>query len=258
MALRYVALGSSFAAGPGIDPILDERAGRSGSNYAHLVARELDLDLVDVTCSGATTDDLLRTAQRVGWRRHVPPQLDAVGPDTDLVTITVGGNDVGYLGSLAGTTNRQRLLDHLTWLPEPLLRRLSPSADELPSGDDARAVSTALVQVVEAVRTRAPDARVLLVPYLTILGSAPTGLPLTGPQDLRLRGIADGLADAFGSAAAAGDAELVPVPAASLDHGLGSAEPWVTGFGRGVSAPFHPNRAGMVAVAALVCAHLRA
>ena len=258
MGLRYVALGSSFAAGPGIDPILDERAGRSASNYPNLVARELGLDLADVTCSGATTDDLLRTPQRVGRRRHVPPQVEAVGSDTDLVTITVGGNDIGYIGTLTSTAYRQHMLRRLTWLPGPLLRRLSPSADRLPSGDDARAVATALVQVVEAVRTRAPDARVLLVPYLTLLGSAPTGLALTGRQDLGLRRIAEGLADGFSSAAGASGAELVPVTVASVDHGLGSADPWVTGFGRAVRAPFHPNRAGMTAVAALVCAHLRA
>jgi len=37
----YVALGSSFASGPGIEPIIDPRCGRSGSNYAHLVAGRL-------------------------------------------------------------------------------------------------------------------------------------------------------------------------------------------------------------------------
>jgi hypothetical protein len=43
----HVALGSSFASGPGIDPILDARCGRSGSNYAHLVAARLGYELVD-------------------------------------------------------------------------------------------------------------------------------------------------------------------------------------------------------------------
>ena len=60
----YVALGSSFASGPGIDPLLDARCGRSGSNYAHLVAERLGYDLVDVTCGGATG-----TTSRPGRRR---------------------------------------------------------------------------------------------------------------------------------------------------------------------------------------------
>ena len=58
---RYVALGSSMAAGPGIRPRADGAplpAGRSARNYPHLVADRLGLDLVDVTYSGATTANL--------------------------------------------------------------------------------------------------------------------------------------------------------------------------------------------------------
>ena len=92
---RYVATGSSFAAGPGISPraaASPRRAGRSSGNYAHLVARALGLDLHDVTYSGATTGDILRPSAA-----GQPAQLDAVTPDTRLVTITAGGNDVGFL-----------------------------------------------------------------------------------------------------------------------------------------------------------------
>ena len=95
---RYVAMGSSFAAGPGLPtrvPGSPRRAGRSSGNYAHLVARALGLDLQDVTYSGATTSDILRPS--AGGQ---PAQLDAVTADTRLVTITAGGNDVGYLPRL--------------------------------------------------------------------------------------------------------------------------------------------------------------
>ena len=95
---RYVAMGSSFAAGPGLPvrvPGSPRRAGRSASNYAHLVARALGLDLHDVTYSGATTGDILRPSAA-----GQPAQLDAVTPATRLVTVTAGGNDVGYLPRL--------------------------------------------------------------------------------------------------------------------------------------------------------------
>lgn len=91
---RYVAMGSSFAAGPGLPsrvPGSPRRAGRSTGNYAHLVARELGLDLHDVTFSGATTSDLLGPSTS-----GQAAQLDAVTPETSLVTITAGGNDVGF------------------------------------------------------------------------------------------------------------------------------------------------------------------
>ncbi len=95
----YVAMGSSFAAGPGIPPLQSSdgasACGRSAVNYPSIVAREIGADLTDVSCSGATTAHVLRDPQ--GAR---PPQIQAVTPDTRLVTITIGGNDVNYLGSI--------------------------------------------------------------------------------------------------------------------------------------------------------------
>ena len=75
MTKRYVALGSSMAAGPGIPPRAKDapwRAGRSAGNYPHLVAQRLGLDLVDVTYSGATTAHVLTDRQN-----GAPPQVDA-------------------------------------------------------------------------------------------------------------------------------------------------------------------------------------
>ena len=74
---RYVALGSSYAAGPGIDPVIDRTAGRSGRNYAHLLAQAPGAELTDATVSGATTATILNTHQRTLGRRH-PPQVRAV------------------------------------------------------------------------------------------------------------------------------------------------------------------------------------
>src|SRR3954469_7795079 len=98
MAGRYVALGSSFAAGPGLGrrmPGSPRRAGRSTINYAHLYAARAGLDLRDVTFTGATAAALLDGQDRAG-----PPQIEAVTADTSLVTLTCGGNDVGYIGRL--------------------------------------------------------------------------------------------------------------------------------------------------------------
>ena len=92
---RYVALGSSMAAGPGIRPGAAGApwgSGRSARNYAHLVADRLNLDLADVTFSGATTAHVLTDRQR-----GAPPQIAALDGSESLVTVTVGGNDVGYV-----------------------------------------------------------------------------------------------------------------------------------------------------------------
>lgn len=58
---RYVSMGSSYAAGPGVgapDPA-SGACTRSQSNYARQVAARRHLDLVDVACSGATTENIL-------------------------------------------------------------------------------------------------------------------------------------------------------------------------------------------------------
>ena len=68
------------------------RAGRSARNYPHLVAERLGLDLVDVTFSGATTANVLTDRQH-----GAPPQIEALDGSEELVTVTIGGNDAGYV-----------------------------------------------------------------------------------------------------------------------------------------------------------------
>jgi DNA-binding transcriptional LysR family regulator len=96
---RYVALGGSMAVGPVIGPRAAEAprwSGRSARNYPHLVAERLNhdlgLDFVDVTFSGATTAHVL-----VDQQRGAPPQIAALDGSETLVTLTIGGNDVGYV-----------------------------------------------------------------------------------------------------------------------------------------------------------------
>src|ERR1700712_4904113 len=96
---EYVALGSSYAAGPGLgDRVANSprRAGRSTRNYAHDLADRLKLRLTDATYSGATI------AQILGREAGATPisQLESVTAETRFVTVTGGGNDLGYIGYL--------------------------------------------------------------------------------------------------------------------------------------------------------------
>jgi lysophospholipase L1-like esterase len=249
----YVALGSSFAAGPGIPPVADAAARRSERNYARLVAGALSLRLVDVTYSGATTGHLLRERQD-----SAPPQIEAVGPDARLVTITVGGNDLGYVGGLIGGGLRGTLAAPVRpvsgWLADRIAGSGAPA-----SAEQVDAVAGALAEVVARVRERAPQARVVLVDYLTLVGEETRpgpGVPLTPARLDHARATAAGLAAAFARAATDSGADLVAASAASAGHAIGSADPWVTGFSlrglRSGPAPFHPTASGMAAVADLV------
>src|SRR5690606_10476488 len=101
--MEYVALGSSYAAGAGIGPLQagsPDRCQRTTNNYASLLAKRLGLQLTDVSCGGAKTEHLL------GPWNELPAQLDAVTGTTRLVTVTVGGNDIDYMGVLFGGSCR--------------------------------------------------------------------------------------------------------------------------------------------------------
>jgi hypothetical protein len=64
---------------------------RSARNHAHLVADAHGLDLVDVTYTNATTANVLAETQH-----GAPPQISVMAGSESLVTVTIGGNDVGY------------------------------------------------------------------------------------------------------------------------------------------------------------------
>jgi lysophospholipase L1-like esterase len=96
---QYVALGDSYSAADGNPPFIaptDNNGGdgcdRSESKaYPELLAADLDFRLsAFVACSGATSDDIY-----VGLNGE-PSQLDSLNADTDIVTVTSGGNDAGF------------------------------------------------------------------------------------------------------------------------------------------------------------------
>jgi lysophospholipase L1-like esterase len=245
MTARYVALGSSMAAGPGIRPSAPGApfgAGRSARNYAHLVAQQLDLDLVDVTFSGATTAHVLTERQR-----GAPPQVEALDGSEELVTITIGGNDVGYVPLLMAATlpRLARVLPAIGALFDRNAREQALDA----VGDSLRAVGT-------AVRRRSQRARVVFVDYLTLL--PPAGLPaapLSAAEAELGRHVGARLEEATAAAAEETGCQVVRAGQASRNHHPWSADPWTVGAGWPVPwrpAPFHPNAAGMRAVADLI------
>jgi lysophospholipase L1-like esterase len=272
MTGRYVALGSSMAAGPGIRPRAPGapfRSGRSARNYAHLVAEQLNLDLVDVTFSGATTTHVLAERQR-----GAPPQICALDGSEELVTITIGGNDVGYvpllmvsalLGSIARLSPASRRYRHPGMSDDADCRRagrarLLPVIAALLDRDGREQAlgqaGESLRAVGAAVRRRAPRARVVFADYLTLL--PPAGVPAAplsvANADLG-RYVGARLEELTAAAAEATGCELVRAGQASRDHHGWSTDPWAVGAGWPLPwcpVPFHPNAAGMRAVAGLI------
>jgi lysophospholipase L1-like esterase len=257
---HLVALGSSFAAGPGIEPIVERAARRSGRNYPHLLAERLGAELTDRTVCGATTATILSEPQVTGRGVRFAPQLDGLPADADLITITAGGNDLGYAAGLlrAGYAGWLQRLPPLRPIGRAYGRNAVPPAGPA----DVERATAGLADIVTAARQRAPAARVVLVDYLTVFGADPVPrriATLSAEHVLAFRRIADQLAGSFAAAAHRTGADLVAASTLSLTHALGSPQPWVTGFAPAMRAvPFHPNAAGMQAVADAIYQHLSA
>lgn len=239
-----------MAAGPGIAPRAagsPRPAGRSARNYPHLVAAALGHELVDVTYSGATTAHVLSESQR-----GAPPQIHALDGSETLVTVTIGGNDAGYVPMLFAAC-LPRPLQRLPLLGARLRDLLDPAARYLALA----ATGSALVEVGREIRRRAPQATVLFVDYLTLLPAAGAAPPLRD-ADLTLgRHIAATLEQLTADAAQATGCGLVSAAEASRDHHAWSGRPWTTRPALpipGRPAPLHPNADGMRAVADLVVA----
>jgi len=242
-----------MAAGPGLWPRAPGsplRALRSAGNYPHLVAEQFGLDLVDVTYSGATTANVLSQPQN-----GAPPQVAALDGTEEVVTITIGGNDVGYVPMLVAAT----LPSALRALPVigPKLRALlDPGARE----NALERVAASLREVGAAVRRRSPQATVVFVDYLTLLPPPEAAdQPLPADVAARARRVGSRLAALTAAAARETGCEIVAASHASRDHHPWSPDPWTTGQGLFLPwrpAPFHPTAAGMAAVAALVLARL--
>ncbi|ORJ61083.1 hydrolase [Mycobacterium simiae] len=241
-----------MAAGPGIRPQAPDAprwSGRSARNYPHLVAERMNFALVDVTFSGATTAHILAERQH-----DAPPQITALDGSEDLVTVTIGGNDVGYVPLLMAAA-----------LPRPARRlpvlggRIAGLLDRDARDRELADVFDSLCAIGNAVRHRAPGARVLFVDYLTMLPPAGIAAPPLSDADADIgRHVAGALEELTARAATATGCEVVAAAAASRDHHAWSAEPWTTTPAKfvvplpGRPAPLHPNAAGMRAVADLV------
>ena len=244
---EYVALGSSYAAGPGLRnrvPGSPRRAGRSTHNYAHLLADRLRLRLTDVTFSGATI------AQIIGREPGATavPQLDAVTSDTRLVTLTGGGNDLGYIGYLVMTS-----LPSLIRAVSGGNKRLAELTDDAELERKTSVLGDDLIALVNGIRARAPKATIAITDYLSLLPPAnAVGAPPLRREDAeRGRRYWNQVNLILRQAAARSGVVFADVSTASATHHGWSSEPWTERFVLfgGKAAPYHPTRAGMTAVA---------
>jgi len=239
---KYVALGDSYSAASGVlppDPEAPLLCLRSSLNYPHVLARKLGAKLTDVSCGAADTDDFFGS-QYPG----IPPQLDAVNAGTDLVTMTIGGNDSNvFIGAI--------LSCGVTGLVS--LGQGSPCRDQFGGSFEETIRDTtypSLVRALGAVREKAPSATVAILGYPWIMperGGCYPQMPVAAGDVPYLRSLQRTLNDAVRRAAEATGAVYVNMN--SVSNGHDACQPadtrWIEPVLLGSNPVIvHPNRLG--------------
>jgi hypothetical protein len=178
----YVAMGDSYTAAPGVQPpdgFSPIRCGQSAANYPHLVAAALKLSLTDVSCGGAKTENYTNPQvfpPSAPFPLEVAaPQFNALSAATEVVTVSMGGND----GNLFGT-----LVKRCTELDFGHPNEGAPCQEHEEGFVTATREEFQPIQeaALAEIHVRAPNAKVFFVGYPDITpadGYCPSALPWT-------------------------------------------------------------------------------
>ena len=221
------ALGDSYASGFGVPPY--EACGQSQAAPAVQLDGRKKIVLDDfVACAGATTTSLVAGGQ-----------LEALDEDTDLVTLSIGGNDVGWSGAVAaclGGTDQQ--------CAGVLALTTDRVANQLPG---------LLGSVYAQISDAAPDAQVVVTGYPQLFSPEHGAfLAASLAEQHALNDGADLLNAVIAEAASAHGFDFVDVTQRFQGHGVNAPDPWILGpFDPGA---FHPDADGYETYAAALTA----
>ncbi|MER6105609.1 SGNH/GDSL hydrolase family protein [Streptomyces sp. NPDC001832] len=269
-AHQWVALGDSYTAGviPAAGDTFEvprDGCERTDQSYPQVIDRDLGalFDLANVSCGAATIENVTFRAQEpIG--RHlppfsedpdypfpaVPPQSAAVSPGTDMITVGVGGNTLGFADLVfqclqlgggsggVGTPCRDDL------------------ADDIPSR--LNKVSRDYDKMLTVLHERAPHAKILTVGYPTVIPQDTSKCrynnleqfgPITqGDLDWLRTDVLEPLNKAIEKSVGAHDsARFVDLYDSSRNHSVCDTGKWVEGiFTRVPDQPalVHPNARG--------------
>ena len=221
LAERYVALGDSYSSGVGTRTYLDAGACKR-SAYAYpslLAAQRPNTQLTFVACSGAKTSDVLAN------------QVASLTASTALVTLTVGGNDIGFT-------------DVVTACAKP---DVNTCAQRVATAQDAiRSTLPAKLNAVYAqIRSRSPSARVVVLGYPRLFAGVDcnAGTFFSKEDMTNLNATADLLRDTERTRATAYGFTFKDAIGAFTGHAVCQAE-WLNGLSNPVAESYHPNRTG--------------
>jgi lysophospholipase L1-like esterase len=218
----YVALGDSYSSGVGAP-------GQSGSclvgtnGYPAQWAAKYDpKTYVNAACSGAVTSDVLSK------------QVSSLSSDTDLVTITIGGNDVGFsdvvITCTVGSYNScESAVDSARTYAE----------NTLPASLD---------QTYTAIKSHAANAEVVVLSYPLLFDTTTSSCGVGGMSLAKRKIINDGdneLDDIIKTHAQAAGFTYGEARTTFAGHGVCAPAPWINGLQLlSATDSFHPNKSG--------------
>ncbi|GAA2788285.1 SGNH/GDSL hydrolase family protein [Saccharopolyspora taberi] len=239
----YVALGDSYTSGTLIPNVINLPCFRSDHNYPSLVTAKLaPRSFTDVSCGGAATPDMTSSQLQSGN----PPQFNALKPDTDLVTVGIGGNDIPFGEIVNNCGARGAFVPHG-----------SPCKDFYTGGGKdelaakVRAVGPKVGKVLDGIRQRSPQAEIVLVGYPAVMPDSGANcwplIPISDGDAPYLRDITKLLNTVLAEQAAAHDATFADTYTSSIGHDI--CQPpgikWIEGIlPTSPAGPVHPNAAG--------------
>ena len=229
---NYVAQGDSYASGTGTREYYDAACQRSNLSYAKQLAALEGMTLSHVACSGARIPDVIAN------------QLGALSAATNLVTISIGGNDAGFSSVITqcakpwpftctGDINNAR--NFIT--------------NTLPGQLDA---------LYTQIKTRAPYAQVIIVGYPRLFNGEQCNLlaRISPDEQTSLNSVADLLATKTAAVATAHGFDFVDPRTAFDTHRICDDVEWLNGLSDPIGESYHPNVLGHDAFTDLIAAKL--
>lgn len=249
---KYVALGDSRAAGPFIDPVSHKDfCMRSDQNYASKLARRIGAsEFTDVSCIAAQVKHVIDTPQRIGTTT-ARPQLESLDPDTDLVTISIGGVDSNHV-----VVTRESCAIPLPGMDRNC--RNNPEVEQKVVEGIAK-VAPKIDRVIGAIADKAPNAEIVIVGHGGAVGDRGCwpSMPYSDEDAKWLVTYFDRFNQVYVDAAEKHGVHYIDIGTATVDGGhdpcAAPEDKWFEGLiPSSWAQPGHFNERGMQAVADMI------
>ncbi len=215
---KYVAMGDSFSSGVGASTT-DLDCGRSPQGYPALWAKAHGItSFTDVSCGGAVTDDVLSK------------QLSGLSADTDVVTITIGGNDLAW-GDV--------VLKCLTSGDAACTAEVDRVVAAMP------ALSSKVGATYAAIKNAAPNADVYVLGYPNLFETTASCRAAVAPNQFQRKEIArfaGALNQTLSASVAKAGFRFVDAQPFFAGHAVCSSTPWIHPIVN--LTPLHPKAEG--------------